>query len=104
MWTLTDALPLIQEIEPSIRELDYHTLLGGGVLHSGRSEHDLDIWFMPLNGFESDPPKILNLLREVWGPFKSLRDNPDYVAGTPWHVREMQRFTVYGKRVDVFIL
>ena len=103
MWTLAEAVTLIQEIEPLVRERNYHTLLAGGVLHTGQSDHDLDIWFIPLNGYESDALGILSLLRENWGQYRSLRDSPDYKAGEPWHLREMHRFEIYGKRVDVFI-
>ena len=103
-WMLSEALPLIRELGPLVRELDYHLCLGGSVLLTGASDHDLDLWFIPLNGFESDPRKIYVLCEQTFGPLKTLRDGPDYKAGEPWHLQDMQRATYLGKRIDLFIL
>lgn len=104
MWTLAQAIPLIHELAPLVRELDYHLCLGGSVLVTGNSDHDLDLWFIPLNGYESEPAKIYVLCQSTFGSLTSLRDSPDYKTGEPWHVKEMQRATYMGKRIDLFIL
>lgn len=105
-WTLEEAQKLIAELEPQVRELDYHTLLGGGVLHDGRSENDLDIWFMPLNGYESNTGAIYDLMVRTFGvgSVRSLRDSPDYDAGEPWHIKEAWKTMYCGKRIDLFVL
>lgn len=104
MWKLTQALPLIQELAPLVRDLDYHLCLGGSVLVAGTSDHDLDLWFIPLNGFESEPRKVYLLCEQTFGRLSALRDSPDYKAGEPWHVKEMHRAMYMGKRIDLFIL
>lgn len=103
LWTLVEAATLASEVGPLVRELDYHLCLGGGVLLNGQSEHDLDLWFIPLNGYDSDPRKIMMLNLSLFAPLRSLRDNPDYKSGEPWHVREMHQGLWCGKRVDLFI-
>lgn len=104
MWTLQQAQHLISDIEPLIRELHYHTLLGGSVLHTGQSDHDLDIWFFPLNGYERASRPIMELLFTLFEGMRPLRDSPDYAAGEPYHITEMYQGTYMGKRVDLFVL
>lgn len=102
-WTLEIALPLIQQLEPMVRDLNYHTLLGGGVLHRPGEHKDLDLWFMPLNGFESDSKPVLELLMSVFGRPNAIRDSPDYAAGDPWHLKDALWFEYEGHRIDCFI-
>lgn len=103
LWTLDQALVVVREVGPLVRELDYHLCLGGGVLLTGASEHDLDLWFIPLNGYDSSPFKIMQLCGTIFGLLRSLRDGPDYTANEPWHVKEMHQGNWMGKRVDLFI-
>lgn len=103
MWTLEQAQKLIAELEPAVRELHYHTLLGGGVLHRGSSDKDLDIWFMPLNGYECDSRPIVRLLFGVFAKMRPLRDSPDYVVDALWHLQDAYVGEYNGKRVDLFI-
>lgn len=103
MWTFYQATELIRELQPSIRELNYHICLGGGVLNRGYSKKDLDLWFIPLNGYESNPRAVMSFLLGNLGPCKALRDNSDYGPDTFPHAKEMQMFTYLGKRIDVFI-
>lgn len=104
MWTLKEAQALIADIEPLMREQHYHTLLGGGVLHAGASDHDLDIFFFPLNGYEKQPRVIMEILFQLFEGMRPIRDSPDYKAGEPYYVTEMYRGTFDGKRVDLFVL
>jgi hypothetical protein len=50
MWTLDEALPLIRKISPIAREHGFSVALYGSVLDRGRSERDLDLFFI-----EQDP-------------------------------------------------
>ena len=104
MWTLDEAQALVAQLEPVIPKLDYHSLLGGSVLHKGQSEDDLDLWFFPLNGYESNIPPVYDVLEAALGPLRPIRDSPDYKAGEPYYVKEMLMGSWMGKRVDLFIL
>jgi len=103
MWTLSKAADLVGGLEPLVRELNYHTLLAGSVLHVGQSEKDLDLWFIPLNGYESDSQKVYALLSSVFGPLEPIRDSPDY-QGMTYHCKEMLKGHYLGQRVDLFIV
>lgn len=103
MWTLDQALDLIRDLQPLVRELNYHITLGGGVLNTGESEKDLDLFFIPLNGYQPQSRVVLKMLWDTIGPSKSLRDNPDYGPDAFPHAQEMQKFDYLGKRIDVFI-
>lgn len=104
MWTLSQALELIRDLQPLVREEKYHMLLGGGVLNKGESDKDLDLVFIPLNGEESHPGKIVAMLFDVFGSFgKAIRDSPDYGSGSIWYFKEMIKYDYLGKRIDVFI-
>ncbi len=95
--------PIIRDLAPMVRELDYHMLLGGGVLNTGASTKDLDLWFMPLNGYESNPLIIVDLLISMLGSPTPIRDSPDYHPDDMWHLQEALRFTLEGRRIDCFI-
>ena len=104
MWTLAEAQTLIRDLQPKVHALDYHVTLGGGVLNSGASEKDLDLFFIPKNGYPSAPRKIVDLLCEEWGFPRSLRDSPDYQADYEYHCQEMLMFRPrVTQRIDVFI-
>lgn len=102
-WTLQEALALVRDIQPIMREMGYHITLGGGVLNTGGSTHDLDLWFIPLNGYPSTPREVMGWLLTNLSPSRSLRDGPDYGPDFFLHAVEMQEFNYLGKRVDVFI-
>lgn len=103
MWTLDQALDLIRDLQPDVRALSYHVTLGGGVLNTGQSEKDLDLWFIPLNDHESNPRSIMELLMTCMTLKRALRDGPDYGTESIPHAKEMQEFNYLGKRIDVFI-
>lgn len=103
MWNLEDALVLIRELQPKLREIDYHIMLGGSILNTGTSDKDLDLFFAPLNGYEPNRENIFNFLAERFGPLRSLRDVPDYGPDSFPHWSEMQMGHYQGKRIDIFI-
>lgn len=47
MWTLEEGLKFIRMCQPVAAAYGYNLSLGGGVLNSGKSEHDLDIVVAP---------------------------------------------------------
>lgn len=107
MWTLAQGLAVVRMIEPRIRQLDHHTILGGSVLHKGLSAKDLDIFISPLEGYRSRGDEVYNYLTSFFGPLRSIRDAPDYgpEQGPHWWAGA---WTVkYGeeeKRIDLFLL
>ena len=47
LWTIDAALPLVRLIEAECASAGWHVGLAGGVLHSGESDHDLDVIVYP---------------------------------------------------------
>lgn len=72
LWRISDALTLIRSLQVSVKPFGYHITLGGGVLNTGSSRNDLDLYFLPLSG-SSDEPKLLAFLTEFWGKSVDLR-------------------------------
>lgn len=103
IWTLESALGLVRQIQAEIRQHDYHVLLGGGVLNTGESAKDLDLFFVPLNGSEGKRAELVKYLARALEHKSALRDAPDY-GDSIWHWETMKKFTFQGKRIDVFIL
>lgn len=102
MWNLVEALELIREIQSKIRELDYHILLGGGVLNKGTSEKDLDLFFIPLNGYDGQHEDLIIFLFNRFGYLEPIRDSPDYGPEDKYHFRNAL-MKKYEKRIDFFI-
>lgn len=48
VWKLKDGLALVRKLQPETRQFGYHLTLGGGVLNTGKSRKDLDLFFLPL--------------------------------------------------------
>jgi len=111
MWTLDEALILVRRLQGFVRPTCYHLALGGGVLNNGRSDKDLDLYFIPFSERGPNPDGLRAILREelgaeynLGGPSvrpqdvdKAYEQEPTWVNG---------RFTYRsadGRRVDVFI-
>lgn len=103
MWTLPQAQALVHILFEEVYTLDYHLALGGSVLHDGESDHDLDLYFLPLNGYKPGTGALYDHLLKVFKPLTPLRDSPDYKAGEPWHCKEALQGKYLRKRVDLFI-
>lgn len=102
-WTLDEALDFIRDLQPCMTALNYHVCLGGGVLNKGESEKDLDLFILPLNGYESAAREVVKELATILGHSRALRDGPDYYADAHFHFQEAYKFTYNGKRIDIFI-
>lgn len=76
-WTLNDALALVRAIQPKSRDFGYHLTLGGGVLNTGKSKKDVDLYFLPLdNGKQkSDAPGLVKWLTKQWGDPEDIGAN-----------------------------
>lgn len=103
IWNLEQGRALIQQLQPLTREFGYHLTLGGGVLNTGASTKDLDLFFLPMEGQEFKRQWMMNKLHELWGAGENLHGSPDYErVGCLYPIK--WKFMVQGKRVDVFIL
>jgi hypothetical protein len=74
-WTLSDALALIRGLQPQIKPFGFHLCLGGGVLNTGSSRKDLDLYFLPLDDAKTPPgaAQLKKFLSEVWQGGESMR-------------------------------
>jgi len=46
-WTLDQGIEMVRQIERALASCGWHAALGGGVLHRGQSDHDLDVIVFP---------------------------------------------------------
>ena len=98
-WTLEMALVVIRALQQETRQFHYHLCLGGGVMNNGRSEKDLDLYFLPLGDGEPDLAGIQRWLDEMWGKGEDLGE---YNNVAPYVYRRKYK---YGEqRIDVFVL
>ena len=47
MWTLISALAFVRQLEDACASRGWHVALGGGVMKSGASDHDVDVIAYP---------------------------------------------------------
>lgn len=67
-WLLDDGLRLVRAIQQDCRAFGYHVAMGGSVLNTGRSEKDVDLYFLPLeNGKPREDGKLVDYLVQLWG-------------------------------------
>jgi hypothetical protein len=103
MWTIERGLMIVQTLQPGSRKFGYHLALGGGVLNSGASEHDLDLYFLPLDNTESppDPEGLMVWLDTLLGDGEDLQSD-DYARSTRYYSK--RKHFVGGRRIDIFII
>lgn len=79
MWTLDDALKVIREAQPIIKEFNYHLALAGSVLNNGFSNNDLDIVALPLNieNVTPDEAGLLKYFADKNGEYKDITDTDE---------------------------
>lgn len=74
-WNLDDGLKLVRALQQECRRFGYHLALGGGVLNNGRSDKDIDLYFLPLDNSKFEPPnpsKLIDWLVKMWGEFEPI--------------------------------
>jgi hypothetical protein len=98
-WVLADALLLVRQIQPLLRERKWHVALGGGVLNTGESDKDLDLYFLPFGDHVTDG--ILPFLTEMWGGAEPFSANAQYHTDVNFATKV--KFTVDGRRIDAFV-
>jgi hypothetical protein len=102
MWGLDDALTLIRGLQPKVRQFNYHVALGGGVLNTGMSFKDLDIYFLPLDGEASNPLRLLQWLQTQWGDATDL-SGEEYMESSSY-TKKVKFVLKDGRRIDAFIV
>jgi len=111
VWTMRDAIRLLKDIDPLLREVGWGVGLTGSVLTQGESRNDLDLIVYPLNDGKVDRDKLRETL-ESWG-WKLKHDH--LVVHRAWRrlkstdCKLVEVWLTYepnkeGKRVDLFIL
>lgn len=104
MWTLEEGLGFVRQIQDASRLFGYHVTLGGGVLNTGSSEHDLDVYMLPMGGFnidktKSDPKAMIKWMEKFLGAATPL--GKEYSGTKPVYATTC-KFIVNDKRIDCF--
>lgn len=106
MWTLEEALLIIKLLYHHCYPIGWFPALTGGVLRSGKSNHDLDVVFVPHE--QPSLESLKEIFREIFG-WSQIRTAEQMQEG--WklkgskdmkHVEEWR--TLDGKRIDVIIM
>ena|ERR1017187_7973554 len=102
MWTLDEALMIVRSLQPDLKPLEWHVVLGGGVLNTGVSDKDLDLYILGFNGaILQNVAPVLVLLSSRFGIASQITDADEYPEDPRY--REKVKFHIDGKRIDVFI-
>lgn len=107
MWYLADGIQLVAALQPATRKFGYHVTIGGGVVNNGYSEKDLDLFFLPMGGFnadedESDPNGMLNYLEGIWGNSTPIKKEY-FLEVEDMLYQAAVKFFIGKQRIDVFI-
>lgn len=71
IWELEDGINLVRAVQAGSRMFGYHVTIGGSVINKGRSEKDVDLYFLPFEQTKDrarNPDGLLNWLISMWGP------------------------------------
>lgn len=100
MWTLQEGVEYARYVEGKLIPIGYHCAIGGGVLHTGSSAHDLDIFVYPHDAKKPAEPSLIMAAIGVsgWGEcdekYQPNRDPKEVI----W------AYVDNNKRVDFFFL
>ncbi len=105
MWTLEEGLEIVRRLQPLTRDFNYHLVIGGGVVNTGISRKDLDLFFLPLcNSDVNDPKGMLALLEDMWGESEPIGGPGEYDDDPRYRkVKFMLGSGKTAKRIDAFI-
>lgn len=109
MWTLDDAIELINKLQSGLRKINYHVTLGGGVLNNRQSPNDLDLYFLPLEDESNHPDDrkypnyqdVMEFLHEQFGVTGNYMEDYEnlrtiYKVKLTYHLKS-------GRKIDAFI-
>lgn len=104
LWTLDQALEFIRKLQPLTRLYGYHLCVGGGVLNTGMSDKDLDLYLLPLDNQPTlaDYDGMLMEMEAELGPSEDIRDEYPDAPWSPYFSK--RKFANNGQRVDVFFI
>lgn len=104
VWTLEEGLAVIRRIQQDTRKFGYHVAIGGGVVNTGLSNKDLDLYFLPLDNAATSPSsrKLQSYLEEQFGELVPI--NAGYYGGSEESAYTLKLKTVADPRIDFFIL
>lgn len=98
-WTLEEGIALARRLEPIAIELNSHIALGGGVLHRGSSEKDVDIFVYPRDKSTAFHP-LPSVLLKAFGVSYFKETEASYKFDT----KKVFFAILDGKRVDFFFV
>ena len=103
-WTLDEGRCEIQRVQSGSRAYGYHVALGGGVLNTGSSRKDLDLYFLPLDNDTSKPNSgsLVQWLETLWGKSEPIND-PNY-GPSDYYTQKLKFMPLVSKRIDVFVI
>jgi len=111
-WELDEALQVVRDLQPLVRDLDYHIALGGGVINKGYSDKDIDLYVLPVfKGNTHDDIKVMALLSDYFSKksgyvnvrplFGSSAGNED--EGEHLYSHQSKFVMADTRRIDVFV-
>jgi hypothetical protein len=114
MWELEEALELIRALQEKAWSFGYHLCLGGGVLQKGRSEKDLDLYFLELDNpkYKVDTTGLITWLDSIWEYKRDLWVEYNRAGdlemidreGSGIYTRKMEYLYSGTHRIDVFVV
>jgi hypothetical protein len=106
MWERPQAVQLIQDVREIALKHNYHVCLGGSVLHVGRSDNDVDIYFLPMHG--TGHPSLEGLLGALdifWGFAEDMAPRDRYPTERGYvAAKKLQWKLDLTKRIDFWVL
>ncbi len=116
MWKIEQGISIVRALQPHTRQFGYHLCLGGGVLNNGESQKDLDLYFLPMGGFnpaenKKDPDGMHAFLVKLWGDsIKISKSKSNYYTSIDSIYKYAVQFSRKGgtnrdipQRIDCFI-
>lgn len=115
MWDLERSLVIVRALQPVVRDFNYHLTIGGGVVNKGQSNKDLDLYFLPMGGFDvskkkPQSDKLLKYLSKMWGEPDPIAKTYGYGQSTTSFYKHAVQFIRWGgldrkirQRIDCFI-
>jgi hypothetical protein len=106
MWERGEAIQLIQDVREIALRFNYHVALGGSVLHVGRSDNDVDIYFLPMHGTGyPDLDGLCGALDIQWGYSEDMAHRDKYPVEKGYRAAKKVYWKIDPrKRIDFWVL